>query len=94
MRCLLDRTIQWMFHKSRIIEFRNQEAEGREKGSGSYVELVVSCSRSLVEKSKGEIVELAVRELKEFFPGARAGHAGEIDGHQGSACDVFAGAGD
>jgi squalene-associated FAD-dependent desaturase len=61
---LLDRTIQWMFHKSRFIE-------GREKGSGSYVELVVSCSRSLVEKSKAEIVEIAVKELQEFFPGAR-----------------------
>lgn len=61
---LLDRTIQWMFHKSRIIE-------AREKGSGSYVELVVSCSRSLVEKSKGEILEMAVSEAKEFFPGAR-----------------------
>jgi len=61
---LLDRTIQWMFHKSRIIE-------SREKGSGSYVELVVSCSRSLVEKSKNEIVEMAVKELKEFFPGAK-----------------------
>ena len=61
---LLDRTIQWMFHKSRIIE-------SREKGSGSYVELVVSCSRSLVEKSKTEIVEMAAKELKEFFPGAR-----------------------
>jgi zeta-carotene desaturase len=61
---LLDRTIQWMFHKSRLIE-------GREKGSGSYVELVVSCSRSLVEKSKAEIVELAVKELQEFFPRAR-----------------------
>ena len=62
---LLDRTIQWMFHKSRFIE-------GREKGSGSYVELVVSCSRSLVEKSKAEIVEIAMKELREFFPGARA----------------------
>ncbi len=62
---LLDRTIQWMFHKSRLIE-------GREKGSGSYVELVVSCSRSLVEKSKTEIVEMAVREVQEFFPEARA----------------------
>jgi squalene-associated FAD-dependent desaturase len=62
---LLDRTIQWMFHKSRFIE-------GREKGSGSYVELVVSCSRSLVEKSKAEIVEIAMKELGEFFPGARA----------------------
>jgi uncharacterized protein with NAD-binding domain and iron-sulfur cluster len=61
---LLDRTIQWMFHKSRLIEVR-------ENGSGSYVELVVSCSRSLVEKSKAEIVEMAVKESQEFFPAAR-----------------------
>jgi squalene-associated FAD-dependent desaturase len=76
---LLDRTIQWMFHKSRLIEARDNEArnnearnnEARENGAGSYVELVVSCSRSLVEKSKSEIVDLAVREAQEFFPGAR-----------------------
>jgi squalene-associated FAD-dependent desaturase len=65
---LLDRTIQWMFHKSRLIEVRNNEA--RENGRGSYVELVVSCSRSLVEKSKAEIVEMAVKEAEEFFPDA------------------------
>jgi len=91
---LLDRTIQWMFHKSRIIESRNRETRtqesgnqesgtlrsgarqssnhGREEKRGSYIELVVSCSRSLVEKSKAEIVEMAVKEAKEFFPGARA----------------------
>jgi len=61
---LLDRTIQWMFHKSRIIA-------GRGDVGGSYIELVVSCSRSLVEKSKAEIVDLAVKEAQEFFPGAR-----------------------
>jgi zeta-carotene desaturase len=61
---LLDRTIQWMFHKSRIIEARGN-------GAGSYIELVVSCSRSLVEKSKTEIVDMAVKEAQEFFPGAR-----------------------
>jgi squalene-associated FAD-dependent desaturase len=66
---LLDRTIQWMFHKSRIIEARGNES--RDNGSGSYVELVVSCSRSLVEKSKVEIVEMAAKESQEFFPGAR-----------------------
>jgi len=65
---LLDRTIQWMFHKSRLLEGRDKN---REKGSGSYIELVVSCSRSLVEKSKAEIVEMAVREAQEFFPDAR-----------------------
>jgi squalene-associated FAD-dependent desaturase len=66
---LLDRTIQWMFHKSRIIDFRSQREAMH--GSGSYIELVVSCSRSLVDKSKADIVEMAVREAKDFFPGAR-----------------------
>jgi zeta-carotene desaturase len=79
---LLDRTIQWMFHKSRLIDARNAEAGNHEArnpdareddapGNGSYVELVVSCSRSLVEKSKTEIVNLAMKEAHEFFPGAR-----------------------
>jgi squalene-associated FAD-dependent desaturase len=60
---LLDRTIQWMFHKSKLL--------GRESNGGSYLELVVSSSKSLLEKSRNEIVELAVRELGEFFPRAR-----------------------
>jgi squalene-associated FAD-dependent desaturase len=66
---LLDRTIQWMFHKSRLIESRGNKP--REDGDGSYIELVVSCSRSLVEKSKPEIVDMAAKEALEFFPAAR-----------------------
>lgn len=61
---LLDRTIQWMFHKSRL---QNRDTNGH----GSYVELVVSASNTLVDKSKQEIVDLAVSELREFFPAAR-----------------------
>jgi len=57
---LLDRTIQWMFHKSKFQEKR--------EGPGSYVELVVSASKSLVQKSREEILEIAVREMAEFFP--------------------------
>jgi squalene-associated FAD-dependent desaturase len=70
---LLDRTIQWMFHKSRLIESRKENEKSRDdsNSNGSYVELVVSCSRSLVEKSKPEIVEMAVKEAQEFFPAAR-----------------------
>ncbi|HWF08222.1 MAG TPA: hydroxysqualene dehydroxylase HpnE [Bryobacteraceae bacterium] len=49
---LLDRTIQWMFNKS----------EGR------YIQAVVSASRSLLEMPRNEIIDLAVRELAEFFP--------------------------
>lgn len=56
---LLDRTIQWMFHKSKLL--------GRES-NGSYIELVISSSKSLVDKSRAEIVDLAIAELKEFFP--------------------------
>lgn len=39
--------------------------------SETYVQAVVSASRSLLEKSKAEIVELASRELREFFPESR-----------------------
>ncbi len=66
---LLDRTIQWMFHKSRLQPMRTQEENGAT--SGSYIELVVSSSKSLIDKSKSEIVELALAEVREFFPGAR-----------------------
>ncbi len=61
---LLDRTIQWMFHKSKLLTGSGAE-------SNSYVELVVSSSKTLVEKSRQEIIDLALSELREFFPGAR-----------------------
>lgn len=54
--------------EARADDARNNEA--RDNANGSYIELVVSCSRSLVEKSKAEIVDLAVREAQEFFPDA------------------------
>ena len=60
---LLERTIQWMFQKSKILATRRDSAE-----NGSYVELVVSASKSLVDKPRGEIIDLAVRELGEYFP--------------------------
>ncbi len=78
---LLDRTIQWMFHKSRLQPMRTQQTEsallanaarnGAPTDVGSYIELVVSSSKSLVEKSKAEIVDLALREAREFFAEAR-----------------------
>jgi zeta-carotene desaturase len=72
---LLDRTIQWLFHKSRILR-REGVSQSTTTAlpsveAGSYVELVVSSSKSLVEKSRGEIIDLAVSELREFLPAAR-----------------------
>jgi zeta-carotene desaturase len=66
---LLDRTIQWMFHKSRLQPIRAQGQNGAP--AGSYIELVVSSSKTLIEKSRNEIVDLALAEVREFFPGAR-----------------------
>jgi squalene-associated FAD-dependent desaturase len=60
---LLDRTIQWMFNKSAL-----QGEGGRKQEAGSYLELVVSSSKTLVERSKQEVLDLAFAELQEFFP--------------------------
>jgi zeta-carotene desaturase len=71
---LLDRTIQWMFHKSMLLEKRSAADSNHDNGAGerpSYVELVISASKSLIEKSRQEIIDLALSELREFFPAAR-----------------------
>jgi squalene-associated FAD-dependent desaturase len=81
---LLDRTIQWMFHKSRLQNRARAALQGRVRVEeangplapapnepGSYIELVVSSSKSLIEKSRSEIVDLAIAEVREFFPAAR-----------------------
>ena len=58
---LLDTTIQWMFNKSRL-------QPAHRSGTGSYLELVVSASRTLVPMQRQEIIDLALRELAQFFP--------------------------
>ncbi len=63
---LLERTIQWMFQKSKILATRRDSTQ-----NGSYLELVVSASKTLVEKSRVDIIEMAVKELGDFFPVAR-----------------------
>ena len=63
---LLDRTIQWMFHKSMLLA-----PDSSTEGGPSYVELVISSSKSLLNKSRQEIIDLALSELREFFPGVR-----------------------
>lgn len=62
---LLDRTIQWMFQKSKLQPQRQAEQQG------SYIELVVSASKSLVEMGRQEIIDLALLELADFFPTVR-----------------------
>jgi zeta-carotene desaturase len=49
---LLDRTMQWMFNK-----------EG-----GRYLQLVVSASRELTNLGRNEIIDIAVGDLRLYFP--------------------------
>ena len=49
---LLDRTMQWMFNKD----------------GGRYLQLVVSASRDLTTLTRDEIIDLAIGDLRLFFP--------------------------
>jgi zeta-carotene desaturase len=49
---LLDRTMQWMFNKD----------------GGRYLQLVVSASRDLTALSRGEIIDIAIGDLRLYFP--------------------------
>ncbi|MBZ5727528.1 MAG: hydroxysqualene dehydroxylase HpnE [Acidobacteriia bacterium] len=52
---LLDRTMQWMFNKD----------------GGRYLQLVVSASRDLTNLSRNEIVDIAIGDLRLYFPRVR-----------------------
>jgi squalene-associated FAD-dependent desaturase len=60
---LLDRTLQWMFNKTRNYE--------RSADAGSYLGLVVSASRDWLSRPRREILATAEREVRESFPAAR-----------------------
>jgi zeta-carotene desaturase len=66
---LLDRTVQWMSNKSKILDPRS--AGNGQREAGNYIEAVVSASKSLVPMSRQEVIQLAVRELGDFFPAVR-----------------------
>ena len=52
---LLDRTMQWMFNKD----------------SGRYLQLVVSASRDLSNLSRNDIIDIAIGDLRLYFPRVR-----------------------
>ncbi len=60
---LLDRTIHWMYNKSRLHPER--------KGKGSYLELVISASRAFAALERNEAITLALSDLSEFFPAVK-----------------------
>jgi squalene-associated FAD-dependent desaturase len=57
---LLDTTIEWFFHKSRIRQYAPEK--------GSYVELVIAGSRAQLSMTREEVLSGALNELHLFFP--------------------------
>jgi len=78
---LLERTIQWMFHKSLLLHPPSSQAQQDHSFLSDaadleprydYLELVISSSKALINKSRQEVIDLALAELREFFPAASA----------------------
>jgi squalene-associated FAD-dependent desaturase len=68
---LLDTTIQWIFHKSRIRSYPEEQ--------GSYVELVIAASTAQLKMDRSAILKAVFDELVSFFPevkGARLTKSG------------------
>lgn len=64
------RTIQWMFNKTRNFTTRGHGDTGT-GGNGDYLGLVVSAARGLIEKPRGEIIDMALLDVRAAFPRAR-----------------------
>jgi squalene-associated FAD-dependent desaturase len=60
---LLDTTIEWFFHKSKIRRYAPEK--------GSYVELVIAGSKAQLGMTREDILSSALRELEMFFPGVK-----------------------
>jgi zeta-carotene desaturase len=60
---LLETTTQWVFNKTQLY--------GGAATEGQYLQLVISASYSLVPRSRQEIIELCLSELREVLPAIR-----------------------
>lgn len=68
---LLDRTVQWVFNKSRLYEGEGSGPAGAGTSAGQYLQLVISASYDLLPLSRQEIIALCRKELSEALPAAR-----------------------
>jgi squalene-associated FAD-dependent desaturase len=77
---LLDHTTQWVFNKTLL--YAGAGTDGRKAGpigsgahdsdsSGQYIQLVISASYDLVQRSRQEIIDLCLCELADVLPATR-----------------------
>jgi uncharacterized protein with NAD-binding domain and iron-sulfur cluster len=60
---LVDTTTQWIFNKNVLY--------GGDSSAGQYLQLVISASYDLVQKSRQEIIDLCLKEVRAAIPEAR-----------------------
>jgi zeta-carotene desaturase len=70
---LLDTTTQWVFNKTALYAGSNDDLNGAEKlaEKGQYLQLVISASYDLLQKSRQEIIDLCLSEVRNALPFAR-----------------------
>jgi squalene-associated FAD-dependent desaturase len=61
----IDRISQWMFHRSRL----GTEREDSESDSASYLQVVISNSRDVLQRGSDELIAAVDAELREVWPG-------------------------
>jgi len=65
---LLDTTTQWIFNKSLLY---GSQAAGASGAPQQYLQLVISASYDLLRKSREEIIDLCLKEVRHALPAAR-----------------------
>jgi squalene-associated FAD-dependent desaturase len=66
---LLDTTTQWIFNKTAL--YGGANGSGKSTHGGQYLQLVISASRDLLQKSRQEIIDLCLKEVRHALPAAR-----------------------
>ncbi len=67
---LLDTTTQWVFNKTAL--YGPPSENGKNVTSGQYLQLVISASYDLLQKTRQEIIDLCLKEVRHALPAARA----------------------
>jgi zeta-carotene desaturase len=70
---LLDATTQWIFNKTALYAGSNDDSNLTDKprNAGQYLQLVISASYDLLQKSRQEIIDLCLAEVRQALPRAR-----------------------
>ena len=69
---LLDTTTQWIFNKSALYAGTNSAGSASASPEkGQYLQLVISASYDLLQKSRQEIIDLCLAEVRHALPAAR-----------------------